>query len=330
MNTGDALHQAINTSDHAELLRWIDRFDTAGSFDALIDLVIACNGAVERGHQLGGVAAHAAYRIALHGPLDAFVEVMDETDDRFTPGPFAEVLAYTHPYQTLSEELPLGALRLSALAESALRTPHEIAAVAMDEMYELPTTLLSWEPEYALAEYYDTEGIFPPYSPTGTLPALQVPQRSQEQATRRTPDQVSYALSDVVAHWSSGSTGRTEHLTIHGTAIGALGELGIRRGQLQPISLADAMGLMAWAGASGAANGRRRGAAAGRFAAWSVLAELAGVEWPPDPALLEAQLHGIGWYTFDAGAPVLGWQFRFAIEDPANGIAWVISADDMS
>ncbi|MGB2757152.1 MAG: DUF6183 family protein [Acidimicrobiia bacterium] len=320
--------EAINTSDDAELLRWVDRFDAARSFDDLVDLAWACEHALDRGHQLGGITAHAAYRLALHAPVAEFGEVMEIADDRFTPGPFAEVLAFAHDASEIANELPDSALRSVALAECAVRG----ASIADSEMvmFDTPGTLATWEPEYALASYTDTESEIPTYQPSPTSAQALATDRITPPHSPERSNNTQRALHDVVAHWAEHSTGRVESVTVEGDVHAALATLGIRRGMLHAITPRDAFGLLAWAGASGAAHGRRRGAAAGRFAAWWAGAALTGTEWPCDPDELGHALESLDWFTFDAGIPALGWQFRIAATDVRGNRTWAVTAEDMS
>jgi hypothetical protein len=87
---------------------------------------------------------------------------------------------------------------------------------------------------------------------------------------------------------------------------------------------------MAWAAASGGAQGRRPGAAAGRFGAWWAVAALAGRldEWPGGPADLGEAAAGLRWYAWDAAEPATGWRLQIAVEDPASSLAWAIAAVD--
>jgi hypothetical protein len=87
---------------------------------------------------------------------------------------------------------------------------------------------------------------------------------------------------------------------------------------------------MAWAAASGGAHARRPGGAAGRFGAWWTAAALGGLDWPPDPDELGDVISELRWYWWDAHEPVTGWQVRLAVWDPAEGLAWALSATDAS
>ena len=98
------------------------------------------------------------------------------------------------------------------------------------------------------------------------------------------------------------------------------------------VPAAAALARMAWAGASGGAHGRRRGMAAGRFAAWWALAALTDLvdDWPVEAGELGAAAGELRWWLWDAGEPDLGWSLRVAVDDPAHGVAWAVSATDAS
>jgi hypothetical protein len=87
---------------------------------------------------------------------------------------------------------------------------------------------------------------------------------------------------------------------------------------------------MGWAGASGGAHGRRRGAAAGRFNAWWALAALGDLtdEWPVPPDDLGALASELRWFWWDAHEPLMGWMLQLAIWDESEGLAWAIGARD--
>jgi hypothetical protein len=108
---------------------------------------------------------------------------------------------------------------------------------------------------------------------------------------------------------------------------------------------------MAWAAASGGAHGRRRGAAAGRSAAWWAATELTGLDWPPDPEELAREINRLRWYRWDPvetsvpppdasrGAAPLpgalrgawgGWNLHLAVEDLDDGWSAAIAAEDRS
>jgi hypothetical protein len=92
------------------------------------------------------------------------------------------------------------------------------------------------------------------------------------------------------------------------------------------------MDWLAWAGASGGAHGRRRGAAIGRFGAWWTVAALADLteEWPVEADRIGEALSSLDWFWWDDGGPNLGWALQLAVADLGEGYAWAISAHDIA
>ena len=331
MSSSDRITRAINQSDHPELLHLIDELDDSSDYEQLVLLGQQCHRAIERGHQLGAITAHAAYRLALQAPLSFFVELMFIADDRFTPGPFPEVLAAMHNIDALAQELPLGALRSNALAEAVVRG--DIGDREASEMFDTPPVLAAWEPSYALAEYRTTTADFPEYE-------LSPPQASQRRKSdpRAEPSgthapassHTTEALREAVSHWAAQSTGRVECHGVTGPVEHALQSLGIPGDAISSVTPKDGLGRLAWAAASGAAHGRRRGAASGRFAAWWAAAALSGCEWPCVESDLGAAVDQLEWFTFLPHLPTLGWELRLAIHSPAQHCSWALSATDMA
>ncbi len=116
------------------------------------------------------------------------------------------------------------------------------------------------------------------------------------------------------------------------TPPGRFGRSVCGRARWASLTSAEALGWLAWAGASGGAHGRRRGAAAGRFGALWVLAALADQldDWPVPLAELGDVASEMRWWWWDAHEPATGWQLQLAVDDPAEGVAWAISARDAS
>jgi hypothetical protein len=134
---------------------------------------------------------------------------------------------------------------------------------------------------------------------------------------------------ELVKPWWDDSQGKAEVATVDGTIEGAIRVLGPHRVRIADVSLQTALEAMAWAGASGGGHGRRRGTPIGRAGAWWVLLELLGYdEVPDDPSVLADEAEGVRWVLWDPGDRVGGWNLHLGIEDPADGIAWVLSAVD--
>jgi hypothetical protein len=142
--------------------------------------------------------------------------------------------------------------------------------------------------------------------------------------------EVTLAVRQLIEPWTTSSNGRVEIVAVEGSAASAVSALGVTAGRLAPIAGSLAIAWLAWAGASGGAHGRRRGAAIGRFGAWWTVAALADLadQWPVDPDEIGDAVASLDWYWWDAGEPRLGWELQLAVADPAEGYAWAISAHD--
>jgi hypothetical protein len=143
-------------------------------------------------------------------------------------------------------------------------------------------------------------------------------------------DEASRTLVELVRVWTAGSDGRADAVSVNGGPLDAIAALGPRDSRVTTIDGPLAISLMAWAGASGGAHGRRPGAAAGRFAAWWAAGALTGLldDWPPDPDRLGAELAALDFVAWDGGEPDTGWRLHLAVGDPTHGRAWAIAATD--
>ena len=322
----EALDRAIGLVDLDELLRLVDGRCAARDWGGLARLRERCDAGNDAGRQLWPAAAHAEYRLALEAPASHAGAVLTDGAGRFSPGPLPEVAAQHHEWRDLAAHVPPGAPGVLAAHERVVRgedcrDPEPVGPAVLD----LPLVLAPWEPEYALAEYRSHDADFlSPARPV--LAAVELPRAG----TRVDPDDTADALLELVRAWTAGSDGRADVAVVDGGALDAVAALGPRQVRAAPIDGRDAVAWMAWAAASGGAHGRRSGAAAGRFGAWWVLGALGGTldEWPPDPDDLGAVLRGLSWLAWEADEPVLGWRLHLAVEDPARGRAWAITAVD--
>ena len=141
---------------------------------------------------------------------------------------------------------------------------------------------------------------------------------------------MSLAVRQLIEPWITSSNGHVEIVAVEGSGAAAVGALGVASGALAQIEPSAAMAWLAWAGASGGAHGRRRGAAIGRFGAWWTVAALADLadQWPVDRVEIGEALASLDWFWWDAGEPRLGWELQLAVADPVEGYAWAISAHD--
>ncbi len=329
--SGGGLDRWIAGGDLDELLREVDRCCDRGDWDRLLVLRDRSRAATERGHQLWPAASFAEYRMALDAPAAWAGTVVRDGTGFLAAGPLTEVVAQHHTWAELEPHLVPGPWRSLVAQERVLRGEVVDTEVVGEPAGDgLPGRLLAWEPGYPLAEYrpdaarFPAPAITPPREPVTGGRVLRPASEGSDGAR---------ALEEVVRHWAAHSDGRVRSVALEGTAADALATLQagsdgpgttLRR---CPVSAADAAALLAWSAASGGARGRRRGMATGRFEAWWALAVLTACEdrWPVDPGPAAEELRYWVWAPDEA--PV-GWTCRLAVEDPADGLAWVLDATD--
>ena len=313
--------EAIEASDTDELLRHTARLCQAGDWDGLVDLEARCREAVTRGKQLWGVAENVRYRLALEAPGAWAGAAVAAGPARRALGPLTEVAASRHAWSELDPYLPTGTERTLAAHERVVRGEVLTGTAGLDPtVIELPLELASWEPTYPLAVYHADRAEFPP---PAAPPADWVELPSGAAAGTPTP-----SLYQLVAAWAEESNGRVETIEVAGTAAGAIRAIGPHTAMMAPLSPSEALAWMAWGGASGGAYGRRRGAAAGRFAGWWVVADLGGLDWPAPPDRIAEALAGFRWWWWSPAPAMIGWNLHLALEDQATGRAWALSASD--
>jgi hypothetical protein len=311
--------EAIESSDTDELLRIVDGHCAARDWDALVDLRFRCREAVSRGKQLWGVEEHIRYRLALQAPAEWAGPIISEGSARFALGPLPEVAASTKTWAEMEPHLEAGPERMTFAAERLIHGDQ------VDEATPLPP-LQRWEPEYFTATYKADKVETP-----GPKIDEPLPVELSDNPERADDVESEHALADLVEPWIDQSNGRCQTATVAGTALEAVAALGPPNAATAELEPGQALALMAWTAASGGAHGRRRGAAAGRYLAWWVVATLADIVWPPDDhdAIGEA-VERLRWHWFDDGSPPGGWALRLAVEDPSLGMAWAISANDVA
>lgn len=320
--------ELVDAGDIDELVRHVGRLVAAGAWEELLDLRDRCRLAFERGRQLWPVASLAEYRLALEAPGAWAAAVVTEGAGHLGLGPLPEVAACRHRWEELAPYLPAGPARALTAHERVVRG--EDLTGALDgaqgpDPLGLPLSLQSWEPDLPVASYAPDRAEFP-------RPAL--PERTPRElpaAASRTDDPPTIdALTGLVAPWVAGSNGRAEAVAVEGSAPAAVAALGVPRLRLAEATPGDALAQIVWTAASGGAHGRRRGAAAGRFEAWWLLAALGGLtdEWPLAPNELGEIATELRWWFWDADEPDTGWHLRLAVEDPIDGLAWALTATD--
>lgn len=328
----DAVTEAIEAGDIDELTRLVERLCVAGAWDELVSLRDRSRAAIERGRQLWPVASHAEYRLALEAPAEYAASVLVEGTGHLASGPLAEVAAFSHTWAELAPHLVPGPRAAVAAHERVLRGEViDPDSVVYSDVFALPLRLESWESRYVLATYRAEGGEFPSPDP----PSARVLDLPADASGRILPDDdVVTAVRAALAAFAPQPHGHMRMLAVEGTAWHAIGRALARDGVGEvygaAISAAQALAWVAWAAAGGGHFGPRRGAAAGRDAAWSVGAALAGFDplAEPQPDELGAGLTDLSawwWGTSDARH---GWVLRLAFEDPADGLAWVVDVLD--
>jgi hypothetical protein len=329
----DRVEAWIRTGDLDELLREVERCCERRAWPALVDLADRCRRSGATGHQLWPVASFAEYRLALEAPAEVAGPVVDAGGGYLAPGPLTEVVAQSHTWSDLDAHLRDPVVRRLVAQERVLRGEETAGATGPDDRPDdLPDRLLPWETGYPLAEYRPEGGRFPaPESPgpgravAGTVRTIAA--ECEEGTT---------ALVDSLRHWSSRSSGSVAACGVEGSADDAIATLvaadpsparrlgDLNRSELRP---GAAAALLAWAAASGAAPGPRRGAATGRFDAWWTMAVLAGVDddWPDGVGEAAGELR---WWSWGPTTGDVGWWCRIAVEDPDDGLAWALEATD--
>ncbi len=320
------LELLVEIGDVDELLRATDRLVDAREWAGLVELRDRCRRAVERGKQLWPAANHVEYRLALEAPGEFAARMLTDVAGQFGLGPLAEVAAARHEWADLAPFVPGTPTAVMCMHERVVRG-EDLTGVAPPgyDPLELPLALCDWEPAYPLAEYRTFDAQFPSPPPTGTGAAVAV----RPGATPIPATGVARALRDLVHPWTADGEGTA--VAVEGDVLDAIGVVDGPEVRLTELGLAEALAWLGWAGASGGAHGRRRGAAAGRLDTWMVLAELVDLiaDWPPGADELGRRAAALRWFVWDAvGIGATGWVLRLAVEDPDRRRAYALSAYD--
>jgi len=320
----EALAEAIARGDLDALVRLVDALCGEADWEGVVLLRDRARAALERGLQLWPAAEYAEYRLALEAPAAFAGPVVVEGAGRFALGPLWEVAAGSHPWAELGEHIPAGPARSLAAHERVLRGEDLTGDHTIDRgVLDIPLVLQGWEPRYPVAVFHADKADFP--SPP--RPALR-PRTLPPAGREIDDDESSEALIDLARPWAEQSNGRVEAVLVEGDAAEAIAALGYAEVAAGELAGPAALAWMAWAGASGGAYGRRRGAAAGRLAAWWAAAALAGLDWPADPGALGEAVIGMRWLAWEPPEFASGWGLHLAGEVPAEGLAFAVAAAD--
>ncbi len=325
----------VDGADDAALLAAVDGLCASRQWDVLEDLARRCRDALELGKQLWGVATHIDYRLALEGPAAYAARTLVPGAGRFALGPLTEVAASTHTWAELAKHLEHPITAAAVATERAIRG-EDLRGEASHLPAELPLALAAWEPRYALPRYRDRSARFPAPPAGGELSGTpeRLPSPEAVGIAGHGEPGGARALAETVSTWATQSSGEVRVAAVEGpveSAIAALARDVVRT----PLSPADSLALLQWAGASGGAQGQRPGGAAGRFSAWWAAAALTGIEWPEEgdeefaDSLGEA-IAELEWVRWRRPEPEAGWVLRMAVADPPNDLAWAVEATDIA
>ena len=324
----DDLDDLIHSADLDGLVRLIDRRCAVSDWPGLLRVRDRARSAVKTGRQLWPAATLAEYRLALLASPEHVAAVLDESDGlsgQFTIGPLTEVAAQHHTWDALRDHLDPSPRAAFVAHERAIRG--ETIDDDLPDVLDIPLEIQGWEPQYAVATYADNDANFPAPKLPNDWEDIDLTADAE-----RLDDDVQLAVEQLVEPWVTGSNGTVEVVCVDGDAGDAIGSFGVRRARVAELDARTAMAWIAWAGASGGAHGRRRGAASGRFGAWWLLGALGDFaeEWPVDPDALGQFANELRWYRWDAHEPAMGWNLQLVVEDPEEEVSWAINACDAS
>ncbi len=329
-DSDEHLDGLIHSVDLDGLVREIDNRCSDRDWAGLLRLRDRCAAATrETGRQLWPAATLAEYRLALLAPPEWAATVLDGESGRFTIGPLSEVAAVHHAWDELRPHLSAVPVALFVAHERAIRgeTIDAEAIAHLPPVIDIPAMLRPWEPAYPVSTYSDA-GAEHPEPPEPTTPAE--PVSPPADVTTIDDEPTESALRSLVETWTAASTGRAEVACVEGGHLDALGALGVRSARIAEIDASSAIARLAWAGASGGAQGRRRGMAIGRFSAWWLLGAIGDLHdaWPPTDADIEELLAELRFFVWDAHEPPGGWRLQLLIANEVEGTAWAINAAD--
>jgi hypothetical protein len=323
------LNQILTVGDLDELLREVERRCDAHDWEGVEEIRVRSRAAIERGHQLWPAASWAEYRIALDAPAESAASVITDASGYMAPGPLTEVIAQNHTWAELAGHLPVNAKRPLVAQERTIRGER----VPEGEAGDLPGTLADWEPSALLPTYTD-HGLTNPDPPQFGLgsPDLVIAGSGPYPAVAFEGVQGVDALRSGVGHWATRSNGTVLAAGFSADTSEALRGLAPTAGGSATLNwwrvdLPEWAQTYSWACATGGSSGPRRGAGSARFDLWWTLTTLLGLEdeWPLDPGPECRELVFGVWGT---DAPSGGWTCRLTVEDPLDGLTWVLDATD--
>lgn len=339
----ERLDELIHRADLDGLVELVDARTEQRDWDGLARVRRLSRQAINTGRQLWPIATLAEYRLALLAPAGQAAAIVNDDDaGRFTIGPLSEVVAQHHTWTDLAGELhgPVAGI----VAHERVLRGEVVPPGSVDgpNVLDLPYARAGFEPAYCIATYDDTGVVAdPPSLPhRAARRQLTAPAGAAHDPTID-GGEVDRALRALFEQWTVASDAAVTTAVVDGGIADAIGAIVAGTSAddpgsdssdvlVAPLTRADALAWLGWAGASGGANGRRRGTAAGRFGALWTLAALIGAtdEWPLPPDELGADSDGLEWCWWRPALAPDGWTVRLAVADPDAGVAWAVSVVD--
>ncbi|MGA1363022.1 MAG: hypothetical protein ACO36A_08880, partial [Ilumatobacteraceae bacterium] len=311
------LDSLVQRADLDGLVRHVDATCASREWAHLLRVRDRARAAVDTGRQLWPIATLANHRLALWAPAELAVQALDDSARTFMPGPVSEILAVHHGWDETEPHLAPGHDRSLFAHERSLRGD----TVPPDEpsLIDVPFTLQDWEPRYEPAAY-DDDGVDAP-SPLLPTPDSRLEPRGGQPIDD--PETVT-AFRVLVEPWTAQSNGSASCTVAEGGLPEALHAAGAGGCDVVRIDHRTGLAVLAWAGASGGAHGRRRGLATGRSNAWWFLAVLTGLHdtWPCDPDELGDVTGQLEWWLWQPhGQPRPGWNVNLVLVDGDEGLS---------
>lgn len=323
-----SLEHLIQRADLDALVRYVDDTCSSRDWSHLITIRNEARNAVHTGRQLWPIATLANFRLALWAPAEYAARALDDTARTFMPGPVPEIMAVHHSWDDMVTHLEHGHDRGIFAYERALRG--DIIASDEPEILDIPIAVQPWEPHYVTATYNDV-GIVEtfPHLSSASDAGLHRGCVVEPLDDTDTTD----AMRHMLNAWTAQSNGTARVVVVEGDLDAALGGLGFTDTESTVASLShhDAWRLMGWAASTGAAHGKRRGAATGRSDVWWMFAQFAGIgePWPPHSDELGDIAGACEYFTFtNDKTPTVGWGFHLIVVDPEEGRSLAVSAHD--
>ncbi len=325
------LHSVVRTSGPDELMQIVNTLAAQRDWENLWSLRAESDALDRSDLALWTVTAHCDHVLALMAPATWVGRLFENRQSFSTLGPLTEIAAVNHSWRDLSEVLPPGPEAEIVAYERVVRGDLD---VAVDERLDtsvlnLPFALAPWEPAYPRARYTSSAAHFPAPTAPKFGSATTLPGAGEAIGDPH----VTEVFRELVAAWTTASTGHAHIITVEGNHLSAVAALGFRTPSVVEIGAAQAFALMAWAGASSGSQGHRRGMAYGRQGAWQCAAAIAGLaeEWPISSDEMGEVVNFLKWYAWqpdDGADEPATWQLRLAVFDPEEELGMAIDAVD--